>query len=87
MDNIDITRLSSRGQVVIPGDIRESMGLEVGTKFVVVAEGDTVILKRIGRPSNKDIDKLFSDSRRFAKKIGLKKSDVEKSIRRARGKR
>ena len=84
MHNLDVTRMSAKGQVVIPGDIRQAMGLEAGTKFVVAAEGDTGILQRIGRPSLDQDGKLFADSRRFAKRAGLRKSDVKKAIQKAR---
>jgi len=85
MQHLDVTRMSAKGQVVIPGDIRQAMALEPGTKFVVAAEGDTVILKRIGRPMLAEVDRLFAESRRFARQAGLKKSDVKKAVRRARG--
>lgn len=84
MQNLDMTRMSIKGQVVIPGDIRHAMGLVTGTKFVVAGEGDTVILKRIGRPALAEVNKIFSASRKFAKKAGLKKSDVKKTIQRSR---
>jgi antitoxin PrlF len=85
MEQLDVTRMSAKGQVVIPGDIRQALALEPGTKFVVVAEGDTVILKRIGRPMMAEVDQLFSESRRFAKRVGLKRSDVRKAVQKARG--
>lgn len=84
MENLDVTRMSAKGQVVIPGDIRQAMDLAPGTKFVVVGEGDTVILKRIGRPTLTEVDRLFAESRRFAKSAGLKRSDVRKAVQRAR---
>lgn len=34
------TKLSSRGQVVIPEEIRISLGLNEGDQFVVIGEGD-----------------------------------------------
>ena len=84
MEHLDVTRMSAKGQVVIPGDIRQAMALKPGTKFVVAGDGDTVILKRIGRPMLAEVDKLFADSRTFAKRTGLKKSDVKKAVQRAR---
>ena len=84
MQHLDVTRMSAKGQVVIPGDIREAMALAPGTKFVVAGEGDTVILKRIGRPLLAEVDKLFAQSRRVAKSAGLKKSAVARAIRGAR---
>lgn len=38
---------------MIPEEIREQLGLETGTKFVVIAENDTVVLKTITPPSKK----------------------------------
>lgn len=85
MEQLDVTRMSAKGQVVIPGDIRQALALVPGTKFVVVGEGDTVILKRIGRPSLAEVDRLFSESRRFARRAGVRKSDVKSAIQKARG--
>ena len=84
MQNLDVTRMSAKGQVVIPGDIRQAMSLAAGTKFVVVGEGDTVILKRIGPPMRAEVDKLFAESRRFAKRAGFRKSDVKRAVKQTR---
>lgn len=43
------TRLSSKGQVVIPGNIRAAHGWGAGTEFEVEDRGDAVIL-RVARP-------------------------------------
>jgi len=84
MEAVDLTRLSSKGQVVIPGDIRTALGLETGTKFLVFGDGDTIILKKISRPSKKEIEKLFADSSKQARKAGLKKSRVKADINKIR---
>ncbi|MDP2865225.1 MAG: AbrB/MazE/SpoVT family DNA-binding domain-containing protein [Elusimicrobiota bacterium] len=84
MQNLDVTRMSIKGQVVIPGDIRQALGLVTGTKFIVACEGDMVILRKIGRPALEEADRLFSVSREFAKRAGLKKSDVKKAVKRSR---
>ena len=58
MDEIATTRLSSKGQVVIPEAIRQRLGLRPGTQFVVLGEDGTVVLKPISAPSmgNKVLD-------------------------------
>ncbi|MBI2522831.1 AbrB/MazE/SpoVT family DNA-binding domain-containing protein [Candidatus Woesearchaeota archaeon] len=76
--------MSSRGQVVIPSDIRERLGLKEGEKFIVVGEDDTVILKKVAMPSFKNFDKLLQKTQQFAKEKGLTKADVESAIKRAR---
>ena len=84
MEKLEITSMSSRGQVVIPLDIREQLGLKEGEKFVVVGEDDTVILKKVTMPSFKNFDKLVQKTQRFAKEKGITKSEVESAIKRAR---
>ncbi len=44
------TRISSRGQIVIPGPIRKAHALEAGTSFLVLAQDDTIVLHRRQEP-------------------------------------
>ena len=44
------TRISSRGQVVIPGPVRKALAIEPGTPFLVIAQKDTVVLHRLREP-------------------------------------
>lgn len=86
MANLATTKMSSKGQVVIPEDIREQLNLTAGSQFVVVGDKDVVILKRITAPSLKEFDGLIKQARAQAKKAGLKKSDIERATNQARGK-
>ena len=50
------TILSKKGQIVLPGAIRERMGLEPGQDFeVFVEDDDTIALRRISRPPNQGL--------------------------------
>jgi len=40
-----VTSLSVKGQVVIPKSLREVLGLQPGDKFIVMQEGDAIVLK------------------------------------------
>ena len=84
MQALATTRMSSRGQVVIPEDVRNRLNLEAGAQFVVVGEDDVVILKTIKRPSMKDFDDLVSEARRQARASGMKRSDVASAVARVR---
>ena len=77
-------KLSSKGQIVIPEEIRLNMGLKEGMQFVVIGDRDTVILRMITPPSQEELQNLLAESKAYAKKVGLKKSDVSKVIRKAR---
>jgi AbrB family looped-hinge helix DNA binding protein len=79
------TKLSSKGQVVIPEEIQNRLGLETGAQFVVVGDRDVVILKVIQTPDMAEFDELVGRARKAAKGAGLKKGDVSKAIRKIRG--
>ncbi len=84
MSKLATTKMSSKGQVVIPEDIRLRLGLEAGEQFVVVGDKDVVILKRIAPPSMRDFDDLVSQARRQARNAGMKRSDVEAAVQKVR---
>lgn len=85
MDALATTKMSSKGQVVIPEEIRKRLGLKAGSQFVVVGDKDTVILKTITPPSMKEFNELVKEARRQARKAGLKKSDITSAVSKARG--
>ena len=80
MSNIEITSMSSRGQIVIPQGLRNKLNIQSGEKFVVIGEDNTIVLKKIEMPSFKGIDRLLKKTRDFAKKNKLKQSDVSNAI-------
>ncbi|HEV8240796.1 MAG TPA: AbrB/MazE/SpoVT family DNA-binding domain-containing protein [Thermoanaerobaculia bacterium] len=87
MTSVATTRLSSKGQVVIPEEIRERLGLKEGTQFVVVGERDVVILKSIQPPAMGDFDELVRRARASARTAGLKPADVRRAVKQARATR
>ena len=71
---------------MIPEEIRKRLGLEPGTQFVVIGDGDTVVLKALHAPKLEDLDDLLAEARRAARSAGLKRSDIFKAIERVRAK-
>ena len=87
MSTLSTTRMSSKGQVVIPEEIRKRLRLEEGSQFIVMGDHDVVILKTITPPSMDSFDHLITEARRQARKSGLKKSDITEAIRKVRGRK
>jgi AbrB family looped-hinge helix DNA binding protein len=87
MPSVATTKMSSRGQVVIPEAVRIRLGLGAGTQFVVSGEGDVVVLKKLSPPSMAEFDAIVARARSEARATKLKKSDVAESLRRARRRR
>ncbi len=87
METIATTRMSSKGQVVIPESIRKRLNLQEGAQFIVVGEGDVVILKTISIPDLESFDLLIRQARQQAKAAGLQRVDIPKAVSEARGRR
>jgi len=85
MKNLATTKMSSKGQVVIPEGIRKRLKLKTGAQFVVVGDNDVVILKNITPPSIEEFDELILKARKTGKQVGLKKTDIKEAIRKVRG--
>jgi len=84
MADLATTRMSSKGQVVIPEDIRNRLKLKSGSRFVVVGKDDVIILKTIAPPIMTEFDGLVSEARKQAKKAGLKPADISDALKKVR---
>ncbi len=78
------TRLSSKGQVVIPEEVRRSLGLNEGDQFLVIGQGDAVILKTITPPKIEEFQELLSQARAEGRKARIRKADLRSAIARVR---
>jgi len=85
MSKIATTKLSSKGQVVIPEEIRRRLGLETGAQFVVIGDRDVVVLKAIHPPDMNQFDQLVGQARKAARRAGMKRSDIKKAVKEVRG--
>ena len=84
MARIATTRMSSKGQVVIPKSVRKRLGLKAGSEFVVVAGDNAVVLRPITEPDMSQFDELLAQARRQARRAGLRKADITNAIRTVR---
>jgi bifunctional DNA-binding transcriptional regulator/antitoxin component of YhaV-PrlF toxin-antitoxin module len=80
MSAVEISTLLDSGKIAIPNDIRSELNAVPGTRFAVISDGKNILLKPIGRPKIAAFNALISKSRKYARKIGLKKRDVAKAI-------
>ncbi len=84
MGLVSTTKMSSKGQVVIPEDIRRRLELDAGTQFIVLGEDDVVILKMVRPPAMGDFDRLVKKAKKQARAVGLTRSKVSAVISRVR---
>ena len=85
MSEVATTRMSSKGQVVIPEAVRERLGLRAGAEFVVLGDGDVVILKAIHPPPMAEFDGLIAKAEAAAKEAGLTRTEISRAVKDVRG--
>ena len=84
MNTLDMTTMSSKGQVVIPTDIRKELGLLTGVKLMVLTDGSNLLLKPVQTPKLQTFHALIRRSRQYANQAGLRKSTLAKALRAVR---
>jgi AbrB family looped-hinge helix DNA binding protein len=87
MDTLATTRMSSKGQVVIPDSIRRQLDLKEGAQFLVIGDADVVILKVVTPPNIKEFNALIKQARKQAREAGLRPKDISSAIAKAREQR
>jgi AbrB family looped-hinge helix DNA binding protein len=76
-----MTRLSGKGQVVIPNELREQMGLKEGTKFIVMGAEDIIILRRLELSRERmELKRLLWRLRKRAERVGFTEKEVDQLI-------
>lgn len=70
MVEIEITRLSSKGQIVIPNSMRK--GLKKGEKIVLIRYGNKIILKKAS-----EMDEQLKEDLEFARRTEEARKRIE----------
>ena len=85
---IEVVTMSSRGQLVIPKNIRKEMGLQERDKFIIVRDSENVILRKIkkGQPDKKMLNLLDEFARKF-EEARISPEDVKEEIKKVRARK
>ena len=59
--HFELTRLSSRGQIVIPEVTRKVIGLRTGTKFAIFTDGKKILLQPLAAPNVAGFKKIIAE--------------------------
>ncbi len=85
---VETAKMSSKGQLVIPAAARQEIDVHEGTLFAVVAFGDTILLKKMERPSDeqlwKDLDRIAEEGKHRLVAKGLREKDIPGLVERRR---
>ena len=75
---VSLVKVTRKGQVTIPHETRERLGIRKGDYLVATEVKDLVILRKVSLPS---WDELFNYGEKFAVERGITREDVLKAIR------
>ena len=86
---LEITKMTSKGQVVIPKELRDDLDLEEGSQLVVSRVGELVLMKKIAViDPKKEFEELTRLGTKFAKEKGIRsEEDVAARISKVRGRK
>jgi AbrB family looped-hinge helix DNA binding protein len=72
--SIDTTRVSEKGQIVIPKEVRDKLGLKAGSKLIIIATSDLMIIQKAELVGERmRAWEIVNRARSLAEKLGLRK--------------
>ena len=81
---VDITKISSKGQVVIPSEIRKKLHIKPKDRFLVFGKDEEILFRKISEPKEKTWEEITKPFRKRAKELGITRADVDKAIQEVR---
>ncbi len=75
---MEVVKVSTKGQVVIPKEIRESLGIRNGDYLVVTERNGYIIMKKLS------VEDVFKEGEELAKSLKIEKKDVIRAVREIR---
>lgn len=80
----DVTAVSSKGQIVLPKTIRDSLSLMTGARLMVMCDGENILLKPIRKPDISEFRSMMDAAKDWASDVGMKEEDIDEAIREVR---
>lgn len=69
--HFDIVRLSTKGQLVIPGDVRKRLGLRPGSKLALFTDQKQILLTPIPAPDISAFSRMALDARKVMERANV----------------
>ena len=78
---VDVLSVSSKGQIVLPVEMRRELEIGAGAKLAAYVLGDLILLKPINVPTESDFKKSLDEAAEWAKEVGYKEDDVNDIVK------
>lgn len=85
-EEAEVAVVSDKGQVVIPADVRNKLGLRPRSKLLVYTVKDTILLKKLELPDvRKEMEEIWKEvDKRIAKYGALGEEEIQEEIEKYR---
>ena len=81
----EFVKMSPKGQLVVPQDIREAEDFEPGDRFIAMPVKEGVLFKKVEMPNVKaEFEKLSKEIQEQFKRQKVNKNDVKEAVKWAR---
>lgn len=81
---IEVLTVSSKGQVVLPVDMRNALSIKPGDKLAAYASDELIMLKVLHRPSVEEFKARLDEAQAWAASVGYTEEDVADIVKRSR---
>jgi len=84
---VELTKISEKGQVVIPSALRSELGIKKSDQFMIFGEGNTLILKKIElSPLKKSLSELTAPLQKVISEQNFSREDLKQVLQNVRRK-
>ena len=85
--NVEIVTVSSKGQIVLPKEMRDALSISVGSALAAFATDEVIVLKPVKLPTEEEFSKWLDEAQGWARDAGFKKQDMNNVVRAVRGRK
>ncbi|AHL21913.1 transcription regulator, SpoVT/AbrB family [Thermococcus nautili] len=75
---MEVVKVSTKGQVVIPKEIRDALGIRNGDYLVVIEKNGYIVMKKLS------VEDVFKEGEELAKTLEITREDVIRAVREVR---
>ncbi|WP_297534706.1 AbrB/MazE/SpoVT family DNA-binding domain-containing protein [Thermococcus sp.] len=75
---VEVVKVSTKGQVVIPKEIRDALGIRNGDYLVVMEKNGYIVMKKLS------VEDVFKEGEELAKTLEITREDVIRAVREVR---
>ncbi len=78
---VDVLTVSTKGQVVLPAEMRKNLAIAAGTKLAAYASDDFIVLKVIQLPDSDEFREKLDEAQQWAESVGYTEDDVDEIVK------